>query len=151
LEDKEKHRIRNKEWYKKTRSNSEAWNKRKKQQRIRYARMKSNPSFKRRKRIWNAKSYAKRKAIVKLEVLTHYSKERSPVCKCCGEKNIEFLGIDHVKGKGSKHRKELGLTGGINFYRWLKRKHYPEGYRVLCYNCNLSRGFFGYCPHKRSG
>jgi hypothetical protein len=26
---------------------------------------------------------------------------------------------------------------------------YPNNkYRVLCWNCNLSRGFYGYCPHE---
>jgi hypothetical protein len=33
----------------------------------------------------------------------------------------------------------------------LKRRGYPqEGYTILCFNCNLSRGFFGYCPHERA-
>jgi hypothetical protein len=24
-----------------------------------------------------------------------------------------------------------------------------KGYRVLCHNCNLARGFYGYCPHEK--
>ena len=26
--------------------------------------------------------------------------------------------------------------GGWSFYKYLKKKHYPPGYQVLCANCN---------------
>jgi hypothetical protein len=32
-------------------------------------------------------------------------------------------------------------------YAYLIRNNFPEGYRVLCHNCNQSLGYFGYCPH----
>ena len=32
-------------------------------------------------------------------------------------------------------------------YRWLKNHNYPEGFQVLCYNCNLPKGVYGVCPH----
>lgn len=71
-------------------------------------------------------------------------------CYCCGERRKEFLGIDHVKGGGTKHRAKLRLAGA-QFYRWLKKKKYPKKkFRVACHNCNLSVGFYGYCPHKRA-
>lgn len=78
---------------------------------------------------------------LKLEILQAYGNK----CLCCNEKNIEFLTIDHINGNGSKHRKEVG--SGTAFYHWLKKNNFPEGYRVLCFNCNCSLGFFGYCPH----
>ena len=69
-------------------------------------------------------------------------------CYCCGERRKEFLGIDHAKGGGCRHRAKLKLAGA-QFYRWLKKKKYPKGqFRVACHNCNLSVGFYGYCPHK---
>lgn len=43
----------------------------------------------------------------KLKVLDHYS-NGTMVCACCGEKNIEFLTIDHIDGGGHTHRKLLG-------------------------------------------
>ena len=70
-------------------------------------------------------------------------------CVCCGETYEEFLAIDHIDGKGGKQRKESGRSGGNSTYQWLKSKGWPKGYRVLCHNCNLSRGFYGYCPHER--
>jgi len=86
---------------------------------------------------------------IKLETFIAYS-GNPPECACCHERNIEFLSIDHIEGNGLKHRKSLGYEGfGARFYLWLKKHGYPPGYRVLCYNCNLSRGFFGYCPHER--
>ncbi len=78
------------------------------------------------------------------EVLSHYGK----VCQCCGESRDEFMCIDHINGKGAEERRRLKIGGGGNFYRWLKKNGYPSGYRVLCHNCNMSIGAFGYCPHR---
>jgi hypothetical protein len=87
----------------------------------------------------------KSKDALKLRVLMHYSKG-TLVCDCCDENLIEFLSIDHINGGGKQHRVETGL--GKAFYRWLERHNYPTGYRVLCFNCNMSYGLFGYCPHQ---
>jgi hypothetical protein len=87
---------------------------------------------------------------LKVEVLSHYS-NGSPYCECCKEKHIEFLSIDHINGGGRKHLREIGLeSGGWRFYQWLKKNSYPQGFRVLCYNCNQALGHLGYCPHKKS-
>lgn len=87
---------------------------------------------------------------LRLEVFNHYSNGKMN-CACCGESHIEFLSIDHINGDGAKHRKEIGMErgGGVRFYYWLKRNNYPEGFRVLCMNCNFSRGQHGYCPHEK--
>ena len=84
------------------------------------------------------KAYRRR---VKTETISQYGGE----CVCCGEMKIEFLCIDHIEGGGTQHRREVGR--GQDFYRWLKRNEYPEGFRVLCSNCNQSIGSYGYCPH----
>lgn len=69
-------------------------------------------------------------------------------CVCCGENRPEFMTVDHINGGGSKHRKQLGSS--LNFFRFLAREGYPkDAYRLLCYNCNLSRGALGYCPHDK--
>lgn len=81
---------------------------------------------------------------LKLEVLTHYS-NGTPKCVCCGENHIEFLTMNHISGGGNKHMKEIGAS---NFYRWLKKNNFPEGFNVMCMNCNFALGKFGYCPHK---
>jgi hypothetical protein len=93
----------------------------------------------------------------RLEALQHYS-GGTPKCSCngCTETHIEFLTIDHIGGGGSKHRRELSSPGrqnqrspgGLAFYYWLRNNNYPEGFRVLCWNCNCSRGLHGYCPHE---
>ena len=74
--------------------------------------------------------------------ITHYG----GVCACCGETKFEFL-IDHIDGNGNKHRKEHGIASGSQMARWLKRNNYPVGFRILCHNCNMSIGIYGYCPH----
>jgi hypothetical protein len=82
---------------------------------------------------------------VRLEVLTHYSRG-IPQCACCGETTVAFLAIDHIDGGGNEHRAEIG-TAANSFATWLRRNGFPEGYRVLCHNCNQAHGAFGYCPH----
>lgn len=79
---------------------------------------------------------------LKQEVILAYGDN----CDCCKETTMEFLTIDHIDGGGGTHRKEVGY--GQRFYKWLKDNNYPQGYRVLCFNCNCSLGLRGYCPHK---
>lgn len=87
----------------------------------------------------------------RLFVLVRYGGD-PPACLCCGEMTYEFLGIDHLQGSGLKHRKEIAqltrrFPGGSHLYDWLIKQGLPDGYRVLCHNCNLAQGFYGACPH----
>lgn len=71
----------------------------------------------------------------------------TPTCSCpgCDESRLPFLTIDHINHGGRKHRQEVhGPTGGAIFL-WLKKHKYPDGYRVMCYNCNVARRD-GQCP-----
>jgi len=66
-------------------------------------------------------------------------------CECCGETTPEFLQLDHINGDGAAHRR--AYSGHISTF--VKELGYPrEGYRLLCANCNHSRGLRGYCPHE---
>jgi hypothetical protein len=85
-----------------------------------------------------------RNRALRVQVLTHYSKGK-PKCACCGESNIEFLALDHIHGGGRKQRQEIK----IRWWEWVRRSGYPEGFRVLCHNCNQSLGVYGYCPHQQ--
>lgn len=84
---------------------------------------------------------------LRLKCLHAYS-SNPPKCQCpgCQENHLEFLTIDHIHGGGGKHRASIP---GNNLYRWLARNNFPEGFRVLCWNCNASRGKYGYCPHEK--
>ncbi len=82
---------------------------------------------------------------LKLETFNAYG---GPICVCCGEEHIEFLSIDHINGRKDEPKDERKKSGN-NLYRWLKNNDYPTGFRVLCMNCNFSRGHAGYCPHER--
>lgn len=88
------------------------------------------------------------KKILRLYALQHYSKNKNPYCECCGETNLEFLCIDHINGGGNKQRKQNKNHRGDYIYAWLRHEKYPEGFRVLCHNCNHAYGSYGYCPHK---
>lgn len=67
-------------------------------------------------------------------------------CACCKERNLEFLTIDHIHNNGAEHRKAVHYGSLADF---LIKNNFPLGYRVLCMNCNFSKGQWGYCPHKR--
>lgn len=83
---------------------------------------------------------------LKLETIRRYG----GVCQCCGISEPQFLTIDHMRGDGSEHRREIfgnNKFAGSRFYRWLKKENWPEGFQVLCFNCNVAKGKCGVCPH----
>lgn len=83
-------------------------------------------------------------------VMLHYGGK----CACCGEDRREFLTIDHVDGAGAKHREAVARAMGKkraqsdDVYWDIINNDFPSGFRVLCFNCNSARGFYGYCPHE---
>ena len=86
---------------------------------------------------------------LKLDMIAAYGGQ----CVCCGIKAPEFLSINHKDGKGHEERKKLYGSGqcgaGVAFYARLKKRGWPkDNYELMCYNCNCSNGFFGYCPHR---
>lgn len=87
----------------------------------------------------------KNRVALRLRVLKNYSGAEKPFCQCCGESYLEFLSLDHIHGGGRKQKKEIGN----HLYKWVEKNNYPEGFRVLCHNCNQSLGAYGYCPHKK--
>lgn len=75
---------------------------------------------------------------IKSTVFSHYCDENIK-CKICNENDIDILSIDHIGGKGNDHRKEIGISGGHRFYFWLKSNNYPDGYQILCMNCQYRK------------
>jgi hypothetical protein len=74
-------------------------------------------------------------------------------CACCGESEAAFLAIDHIDGGGNEHRRSLSGTGRMvgssNFYAWLRRNDHPDGFTVLCHNCNFAKSHApSGCPHR---
>ncbi len=59
-------------------------------------------------------------------------------CAYCGEDELLFLTIDHVEGGGAADRRR-GRQGSKMYY-WLRANDYPDGFQVLCYNCNFKKG-----------
>lgn len=89
-------------------------------------------------------------AELKKDVISHYGGE----CSCCGEKQIEFLSIDHINGDGAEERRRLfgdRTYGGWSIYRLIQKNGYPaERYQVLCMNCNFAKAHNNnICPHNK--
>jgi hypothetical protein len=70
-------------------------------------------------------------------VYNHYSNGVIE-CACCGEKEIDFLSIDHIHNDGGKHRKKLGGSHAI--FRWAIKNNFSPIFQLLCMNCNFSKG-----------
>jgi hypothetical protein len=72
--------------------------------------------------------------MIRDKVFGHYGMS----CVCCG--TSENLTIDHVHGNGAAHRAELGQDGsGYQFYLWLVREGFPDGFQSMCKPCNSSK------------
>lgn len=88
---------------------------------------------------------------LRLEVMEAYG---GAVCACCGETEPKFLTIDHVNNDGAEHRRSFGYEengkgASTRTLSWLKSNNYPEGFQVLCMNCNMGKARNGgICPHK---
>lgn len=80
---------------------------------------------------------AEKKALV----FHHYG----PSCRCCGEGRDEFLTMDHIDRKTPEGEKKLR---GVLLYGWLVKHGFPEGFRVLCFNCNFATRLGDPCPHE---
>jgi predicted HNH restriction endonuclease len=96
-------------------------------------------------RVYAARNKRKRErnAEYKEAVLLHYGSK----CACCDDTHIQFLDLDHINGDGGKHRIVI-FKKYLSIWHWLVIHNFPEGFRVLCSNCNGSLGRFGYCPHQ---
>lgn len=108
-----------------------------------YAKKSQDPDWmKERRGKTNASRTARRHKII-----AHYGGQ----CSCCGETTLEFLHVDHINGGGNAHRSEVGQGkhDGQAVLAWVIRNNFPEGFRVLCANCNMSLGAYGYCPHSK--
>ncbi len=87
----------------------------------------------------------------KYRVLKYYGGK----CACCNLEQYEFLCIDHIEGGGNEHRRSLQMSktrcgsSSTNFYKWLEKNNYPEGFQVLCHNCNMAKSIYGICPHQK--
>ncbi len=103
-------------------------------------------AWRKRNRDRNAESHRRFYHKRKSEVLTHYGGS-PPRCGCCGESEYMFLTIDHINGDGREHRRIIKKK---SIYDWLKSNGYPNGFQVLCFNCNCGKSINkGICPHKR--
>lgn len=105
-----------------------------------YKKWKTTPSYEERKKKEKIKAKEMRKQIIQ-----HYGGK----CVCCGETQYEFLAFDHKNGGGNIHRKAIKhAQGGVAWLRWIIKNNYPDILQLLCHNCNMAKGFYGYCPHK---
>jgi hypothetical protein len=123
-DNREKARVGQKKWYEKQKENPEFLENKRREGRQYYQKTRNKQLL--RERI--------KRDLIKRSVLQHYSPELK--CVMCGNSDIRVLSIDHIHGGGSNHYRNL-RSQGTTLYRWLIKNDYPEGYQVLCMNCNF--------------
>jgi hypothetical protein len=99
----------------------------------------------------------------RLKILLHYSKYISnsniPCCNCCGENlHVDFLDINHIAGKNQMDSEpkliKLGYSSKLRgkvLIHWIMENNYPNGFQILCHNCNVAKGLIGNnntCTHE---
>lgn len=83
----------------------------------------------------------KRFRVLKQQAMEAYGGQ----CACCGESELAFLCIDHINNDGNEHRRQIKAR---TIYGWLRKNNYPDGFQVLCWNCNAGKHINGgICPH----
>lgn len=92
-----------------------------------------DPEVEQRRRQKRNERNKRHQALIKEGLLAYYGDGK---CARCGEDNPVLLCIDHIEGEGRKERRENGIKGGSQFYQWLWNNNLPDGYQVLCWNCN---------------
>lgn len=65
-------------------------------------------------------------------VFNHYCKG-DVRCIRCGFRDVRALSIDHVNDDGAEHRRTDPTA--LRIYVWLVKHKYPDGFQVLCMNC----------------
>lgn len=81
------------------------------------------------------------------EAMRHYGS----ACACCGLDDKRCLDFDHLDGCGSEHRSREGNEVVHVLWRWLRDRGYPNGFQLLCRNCNMSKHILGRCEHAMVG
>lgn len=76
------------------------------------------------------------RALLRLDILNHYS-NGTATCARCAFGDARALDLDHIDNGGGNHRRTIGRRGATyDIYAELKRNGFPEGYQILCRNCN---------------
>ena len=65
------------------------------------------------------------------QVMAFYSKQEMR-CALCGYSNIDCLTIDHIECNGAARRK---ISYNIDNAEKLVKRNFPDGFRILCRNC----------------
>ena len=103
---------------------------------------------------------------IKMDIFSYFSKLHSdsdiPCCRCCKENfHIDFLNLDHIQGRKQMDSIEeltnLGYSSELQgkvLQIWINKNNClsdlkKDYFQVLCFNCNMTKGMFGSCPHTR--
>lgn len=116
-------------------------------------RAENQPQIKKTNKEYRSSEHGRNKAVdyktdVKIKVFSHYCGGEIR-CKC-GCTDMRSLTVDHINGGGEKHRKTINVSGSYHMCLWLRKNEYPEGYQILCMNCQWEKSHVGTTNHYRN-
>jgi hypothetical protein len=79
---------------------------------------------------------------IRLETLEAYG---GAVCAHCGKTKLSNLTLDHINQDGAERQRKGEAKNGRTLWLSLKKRGFPSGFRVLCFNCNWK----AWIRHKR--
>lgn len=94
-------------------------------------RVRKSPAYRKYLSGWQAQKREGLKVAV-VNVLTN----GEGTCRHCGQGDIDVLNVDHVNNDGKTHRQKVPTSNAI---RWIIQNDYPQGFQILCANCNLKK------------
>ena len=83
----------------------------------------------------NAIQTQQRRVEAQIQALEYYSGFSPPKCVLCGYTNLLALQLDHINGDGASFRRQNEHATGKSLCLFLRKRSWPNGYRVLCANC----------------
>ena len=105
------------------------------------AKRRNDAAYKAKTRVWTNRTRVR----LRERIFAIYGQK----CACCGESNLRFLTLDHVKNDGAEHRRSYGGYIKGTYVEAIKFPD-PSRFQVLCWNCNMGKMHnHGICPHKK--
>ena len=85
------------------------------------------------------RDYMNRRNDANKEAVMNVYTNGEQTCRWCGQGDLDVLVLDHIKDDGKQHRSSGVIYKHGTVYTWIVSAGYPEGFQVLCFNCNMKK------------
>ena len=102
-------------------------------------RMRDDPQYRARQHASISRCISESRLNDKIAAINVYT-DGEGTCRWCGQGDIDVLTLDHTNNNGKEHRTIMRRSPrSYSIYRWMQNNDYPDGFQVLCMNCNMKK------------